>query len=170
MNFKELIIDVLDFPKKGINFKDITPLLKNGKAFNGIIKQMTDIVANLKPDIIVAPEARGFIFATPIANNLQIGFVPIRKSNKLPREVVFKSYELEYSKSVLAIHKDAINSNMRVVIVDDLLASGGTIDAILQLIHQLNGKVIGAVFAIELLSFKARDQFSNIPIESIIKY
>ncbi|WP_342277483.1 adenine phosphoribosyltransferase [Spiroplasma endosymbiont of Nephrotoma flavescens] len=170
MDLKELIIDVPNFPKPGIQFKDITPLLANGVAFKQVVKQLEEIVKSFKPDVIVAPEARGFIFATPVASELGLGFVPIRKSDKLPRAVIHKSYELEYNKSTLAIHKDAIVPGMKVVIVDDLLANGGTIDAIINLIEELQGEVIAAVFVIELTSFKAREQFPNLKIESLIQY
>lgn len=170
MDLKKLIIDVPDFPKPGINFKDITPLLGNGVAFKQVVEQLAIMVKQLEGTIIVAPEARGFIFAAPVASSLGLGFVPIRKSDKLPRAVIDKSYQLEYNKSTLAIHADAIPQGSKVIIIDDLLASGGTIDAIIDLVKQLKGEIIAALFVIELTEFKARLQFPNLKIDSIIQY
>lgn len=170
MQLKNFIIDVNHFPKKDIVFKDITPLLADGAAFKATIVALQDIVAQLKPDVIVAPEARGFIFAAPVASNLGISFIPIRKSNKLPRKTVSKDYSLEYGNDVLQMHEDAIKPHARVVIIDDLLASGGTIKAIVNLVEQLQGKVVGAAFVIELSEFEVRKQFPELKIESLVKY
>lgn len=170
MDLKQFIINVPDFPQPGIQFKDITPLLSNGAAFNDAIKQLQKIVEHIKPDIIVAPEARGFIFACPIASNLKIPFVPIRKPNKLPRTTISSRYELEYATNSLAIHTDSIKPNQKVLIIDDLLATGGTIDAIDNLVTKCGGIIIGCLFLIELSELKGRQRLTKFKITSLLQY
>src|SRR6202165_5651348 len=135
-----LIRDVPDFPKKGILFKDITTLLKNPMAFKQSIDQLTDLVRSLSPGVVIGMESRGFIFAAPIAYQLNAGFVPVRKLGKLPGEVISAEYDLEYGTNTLELHRDAIESGDRVLIVDDLLATGGTVSANIDLVEGLPGQ------------------------------
>lgn len=169
-DLKNYIIDVNDFPKKGIVFKDITPLLKDGQAFKFTISQMAYYAKNQGANLILGPESRGFIFATPVANVLNLGFVPIRKPGKLPRETLDENYDLEYGSNTLSIHLDSIKPGDRVVICDDLLATGGTIKAAINMVEKLGGKVVGLCFLIELLELKGREKIGNYPIFSLLKY
>lgn len=169
-DLKNYIIDVNDFPKKGIVFKDITPLLKDGQAFKFTISQMAYYAKNQGANLILGPESRGFIFATPVASVLNLGFVPIRKPGKLPRETLDENYDLEYGSNTLSIHLDSIKPGDRVVICDDLLATGGTIKAAINMVEKLGGKVVGLCFLIELLELKGREKIGNYPIFSLLKY
>src|ERR1700730_4605126 len=135
-----LIRDVPDFPKKGILFKDITTLLKNPRAFKQSIDQLTDLVRGRSPSIVIGMESRGFIFAAPIAYQLDAGFVPVRKLGKLPGEVISTEYDLEYGTNTLELHSDAVSAGERVLIVDDLLATGGTVSATIELVVRLHGQ------------------------------
>lgn len=170
MNIKDKIRIVEDFPKKGISFKDITTLVKDGKAFKHTIGEMVNDLKNKNIDIIVGPEARGFIVGAPIAYELGIGFVPIRKPGKLPADVIKIEYELEYGTDALEIHKDAIKPGQRVAIVDDLLATGGTILSVARLIEQLGGEIASINFIIELTELKGREKLSEYPVNSLIQY
>lgn len=171
MNYKEHITSIEGFPKEGITFRDITTLIGHGEAFKSCIKEFSDFAREHGADIVVGPEARGFIFAAPVAAELGIGFVPVRKPNKLPREVESCSYELEYGTNTIEIHKDAIKKGQKVVIVDDLLATGGTIEAAIKLIESLGGEVVGLAFLIELEEeFNSRGKFEKYPVLSLIKY
>lgn len=170
MNIEKLIREVKDFPKKGIGFKDITPLLQNGEHFKHAIDELAKQLEGLDLDVIVAPEARGFLVGAPLSYKLGIGFVPIRKPGKLPAETISYEYELEYGTDSLEIHKDAIKQGQRVAIVDDLLATGGTVLATAKLIEQLGGKVVTINFLIELEFLKAREMLGDYSINSIIKY
>ncbi len=169
-NYKEYIADVLDFPIEGILFRDITPLLANGEVFNGACDDFVALTKDLNIDVVAGPESRGFIFGCPIAQKLNVGFVPIRKPNKLPRETVSVSYSLEYGKNTLCMHKDAVKPGQRVLIVDDLLATGGTIKAAIELIESLGGIVAGICFLIELEDLKGRDLLEGYNVISLIKY
>lgn len=169
-DLKNYIIDVNDFPKQGIVFKDITPLLKDGQAFKFTISQMAYYAKNQGANLILGPESRGFIFATPVASVLNLGFVPIRKPGKLPRETLDENYDLEYGSNTLSIHLDSIKPGDRVVICDDLLATGGTIKAAINMVEKLGGKVVGLCFLIELLELKGREKIGNYPIFSLLKY
>ena len=168
--FKTLIREVPDFPKPGILFYDITTLLKDRAGFRKVIDTLSESISPLKPDLVLGIEARGFIFAPALAYNLVAGFVPIRKPNKLPAEAERVSYELEYGMDTLEIHRDAVKSGSRVVIADDLLATGGTASAAVRLVEKLEGKVSGVAFVIELESLKGRDRLSGYDVFSLIRY
>lgn len=170
MNLENYIRVVEDFPVKGISFKDVTPLLKDGEAFRYAIKLMADEIREKNVDIVVGPEARGFLFGAPIAYELGVGFVPVRKSGKLPSETLKYEYELEYGMDSLEIHKDAIKPGIRVAVVDDLLATGGTILAAIKLIESLGGNVVHVGFLIELEELMGRKALSKYNVSSIIKY
>jgi len=169
-DLKKLIREVPDFPKKGILFYDITTLLKDKTGFRNVIDVLTEHVRPLKPDCVLGIEARGFIFAPALAYNLGAGFVPIRKPKKLPAETERISYELEYGMDTLEIHKDAVKPGMRVVIADDLLATGGTALASVRLVEKLGGTVAGVTFVIELEALKGRDRLAGYDVVSILKY
>jgi len=170
MDYKQYIANIQDFPTKGILFRDITPLMQNGDVFSHVIETMSNIVANLNATVIVGPEARGFIFGCPVAFKLKIGFVPVRKPGKLPRDVVFMSYDLEYGSNTLAVHADAIKPGDNVVIIDDLLATGGTVFATCKLVEKLGGKVAGIITLIELKELHGRNTLKDYFIYSLIKY
>jgi adenine phosphoribosyltransferase len=169
-DLKKLIREVPDFPKKGILFYDITTLLKDKTGFRNVIDVLTEHVRPLKPDCVLGIEARGFIFAPALAYNLGAGFVPIRKPKKLPAETERISYELEYGMDTLEMHKDAVKPGMRVVIADDLLATGGTALASVRLVEKLGGTVAGVTFVIELEALKGRDRLAGYDVVSILKY
>lgn len=164
------IRDVPNFPKEGIIFKDITPMLKDPKAFQKSIDLLADKYMGEGVDIVVGAEARGFIIASPLAYKLGAGFVLIRKPGKLPWTTETETYELEYGEDALEIHKDAIEPGMKVLIADDLLATGGTALACANLIERLGGKVIGMCFFIELSFLGGREKFTDYPINSLIQY
>lgn len=149
MDLKKYVTIVEDWPKPGIKFKDITTLMDNGEAYRYATDRIVDYAKERNIDIVVGPEARGFIIGCPVAYSLGVGFAPVRKEGKLPRETVKVNYGLEYGSDVLTIHKDAIKPGQRVLITDDLLATGGTIDATIKLVEQLGGVVAGIAFLIE---------------------
>ncbi len=169
-DYKNYIAAVKDFPVDGIVFRDITPLMANGQVFKAACDELTDFAREVKAEVIAGPESRGFIFGCPIASNLEIGFVPIRKPNKLPRETIEFAYELEYGKNCLCIHKDAISKGQRVVLVDDLLATGGTINAAIQMIEKLGGIVVGLCFLIELSDLNGRDVLEKYSIKTLMQF
>jgi adenine phosphoribosyltransferase len=169
-DFKKLIREVPDFPKPGILFYDITTLLKDKTGFKKVIDAMTERISSHKPDLILGIEARGFIFAPALAYNLGAGFIPVRKPNKLPAETERVTYDLEYGTDTLEIHKDAIKQGARVVIADDLLATGGTAAAAVRLAEKVGGKVVGLSFVIELDFLKGRDKLSGYDVVSLIRY
>ena len=170
MDFKKHIRVIEDFPKPGIRFKDITTLLKDGEAYKEAIDQMRALIKHLEIDYIAGPEARGFVVGAALSYAMTKGFIPIRKSGKLPGEVIEADYNLEYGKDKLAVHKDAIKPGQRVLIADDLLATGGTIASTINLIEQLGGEVVGAVFLIELSYLNGRDKLNGIEVHSLITY
>ncbi|MEI7025283.1 adenine phosphoribosyltransferase [Paenibacillus sp. y28] len=170
MDFKEHIRVILDYPQPGIRFKDITTLLNNGPVYKAAIEQIAELVKDLQIDVIAGPEARGFVIGAPLAYHLGIGFVPIRKSGKLPGETIEVDYDLEYGKDKLAIHKDAILPGQRVLIADDLLATGGTIGSCQRLVKQLGGEVAGAAFLIELTYLDGRAKLDGVPVKTLIQY
>jgi adenine phosphoribosyltransferase len=169
-DLKSMIREVPDFPKKGILFYDITTLLKDKTGFKKVIDTLTERVRPLQPDVILGIEARGFIFAPALAYNLGAGFVPIRKPKKLPAETERISYELEYGMDTLEMHKDAVTPGMRVVIADDLLATGGTALASVRLVEKLGGQVSAITFVIELEGLKGRDRLNGYEVVSLLKY
>jgi adenine phosphoribosyltransferase len=170
MNLTKIIRDVPDFPKKGILFKDITTLLKDKEAFRQAIDSLAEMCKNRKIDKIVSMESRGFIFGSVLAYKLNCGFVPIRKKGKLPHETIKVTYDLEYGTDTLEMHKDAIAPGENVLLVDDLLATGGTAQAVVKLINQVQGKVAGLVFLIELEFLKGREKLKGNEVFSLIKY
>lgn len=170
MDFKEFITIVPDFPKEGIRFKDITTLMENGEAYKKAIDEMAQFAKDKQIDVVVGPEARGFVVGCPIAYSLGIGFVPVRKAGKLPREVLSIEYGLEYGKDSLTVHKDSIKPGQRVLIADDLLATGGTIEATINMVEQLGGIVAGIVFMIELDYLDGRTKLGNYEIFSLTHY
>ncbi|MCX7951724.1 MAG: adenine phosphoribosyltransferase [Clostridiales bacterium] len=170
MNLYEKIRIIEDFPKKGISFKDVTTLLKDGEAFKYSVDKMIEYAKDKNVDIVVGPEARGFVFGTPVAYGLGVGFVPVRKPRKLPADTLKYEYDLEYGSDCLEIHKDAIKPGQRVLIVDDLLATGGTIASVANLVEQLGGEVAGMCFLIELTGLNGREKLSKYNVESILKY
>lgn len=170
MDFSKYIAAVQDFPIEGILFRDITPLIGDGEAFKAVCEEFAKFAKEVEADIVVGPESRGFIFGCPVAASLGLGFVPVRKPNKLPREVVTVSYDLEYGSNVLCMHKDAIKPGQKVILVDDLLATGGTVEAAVQLIESLGGIVVGIAFLIELVDLNGREKLANYNIKTILKY
>lgn len=170
MNLKDKIRSIMDHPKEGIDFKDITTVLKDPKAFKLCIDQMTDLTQGKDIDLVVGTEARGFIVGAPLALNLEAGFVPVRKPGKLPSEIVSYEYELEYGTDTVEMHRDAIRKGDKVLVVDDLLATGGTALASAKLIEELGGEVVGMVFFIELEFLKAREVLRDYDIRSLVKF
>ena len=170
MNLKDYIANVPDFPKVGIQFKDITPLMADGEAYRYATKQMVEFAKAQDAEVVVGPEARGFIFGCPVATELGIGFAPVRKPGKLPRETVSFNYDLEYGSNTLCMHKDAIKPGQRVIIVDDLLATGGTVEATIKLIEQLGGIVVGCAFLIELDGLNGRKTLGKYEVLSLMNY
>lgn len=170
MDLAPRIRDVPDFPVPGILFKDITTLLQDGEAFRDAIDGLHERVKGLAADVVVGMESRGFIFAAPLAYRLGVGFVPVRKLGKLPFETVSIEYELEYGSNTLEIHRDAILPGQRVLVVDDLLATGGTVGATVDLVQQLGGAVVAAAFLIELKALKGRAQLDGFPVISLITF
>ena len=164
------IRDIKDFPTEGILFKDITTLLKDGPAFHFVIDYLARRYQDARVEVVVGIESRGFIFGGALAHQLECGFVPVRKLGKLPSKTIEVEYELEYGRDALAIHEDAIRAGQRVLAVDDLLATGGTMAATLRLIEQLGGTVVGVAFLIELAFLHGRDKLKNNPIHSLIVY
>ena len=165
-----LIRDVPDFPIKGILFKDITTLIRDGDAFQEAINWMVDQYADSNVDSVVAIEARGYIFGAPLAYQLGAGFVPIRKPGKLPARTVSESYELEYGTNSLEIHEDGIEPGQRVLVIDDLLATGGSARAAVNLVERLGGKIIGIAFLIELDFLHGREKLVGYDVQSLIHY
>lgn len=169
-DLKQKIRVIEDFPKKGISFKDITTLLKDGKSYKYAIKSLADLLRHKEFDLIAGPEARGFIIGAPLAYELGVGFVPARKRGKLPGKTVNAEYKLEYGTDVIEMHEDAIKRGQKVIVADDLLATGGTIFSTIELVEKLGGEVTGVVFLIELTELKGRDNLSGYDVISLIKY
>ena len=167
---KEKIRNIPDFPEQGILFRDITTLLMDDKAFKQAVDLMTDLIRDEDIDIILGIEARGFIFAAPIAYQLGLSLNMIRKPGKLPAETIQESYTLEYGENRIEVHKDAISKGDRVVICDDLLATGGTAQASAHLVEHLGGEVSSIIFLVELTELKGREKIKGYPVHSIVKY
>ena len=164
------IRDIPDFPKPGIQFKDITTLLKDGPSFKAAIDGLLAQIGDRKVDAVVGMESRGFIFGAPVAYALGVGFVPVRKLGKLPADVVSVEYDLEYGSATLEMHKDAIAPGARVLIVDDLLATGGTVAGTIELVKQLRGEIVALAFLIELTFLKGRERLQGHDILTLIRY
>ena len=167
---EEYVRSIPDFPEPGIIFRDVTSVLQDADGLQLAIDTMQDLVKDLEFDVVVGPESRGFIFGTPIAYLNNKPFVPIRKKGKLPCETVETTYELEYGTATIEIHKDAIKPGQKVLIVDDLMATGGTIEAIIKLITQLGGEVVGSVFLMELAGLEGRKKLEGQNVQSVIVY
>ena len=169
-DIRRLIRDIPDFPKPGILFKDITTLLKDGESFRAAIDGLLEKIGKRDIDCVVAMESRGFIFGAPIAYTLGVGFVPVRKLGKLPADVVSVEYDLEYGSATLEMHKDAIAPGAKVLIVDDLLATGGTVAGTIELVKQLKGQIVACAFLIELSALKGRDKLGGYDVVTLISY
>ena len=169
-HFAQLIRNIPDFPIPGVQFKDITPLLADSAAFRTVIDQFAERYAAANVDIVVGIEARGYIFAAPLAYRLGAGLVPVRKPGKLPAETIQVEYSLEYGTNTLEMHRDAFSHGTRVLLMDDLLATGGTLRAAADLVEQLGGKVVELAFVIELTFLSGRERLANYPVFSLVQY
>ena len=167
---EEYVRSIPDFPEEGIIFRDVTSVLQDADGLHLAIDLMQEKIKDLEFDVVVGPESRGFIFGVPIAYNLHKPFVPVRKKGKLPCETVSMEYELEYGTATIEIHKDAIKPGQKVLIVDDLMATGGTIEAIIKLIKELGGEVVGSVFLMELAGLEGRKKLEGQNVQSVIVY
>ena len=169
-DLKEYVRTIPDFPKKGIQFRDITSVLQDAEGLQLTINSIQEKLKDIDFDAIVAPEARGFIFGVPISYNMKKPFVPVRKKGKLPFKTMEQSYDLEYGTETLEIHIDAITKGMRVVIIDDLIATGGSVEAIIKLVESLGGIVVRVCCLIELPSLKGREKIKNYDVSTIISF
>lgn len=167
---EEYVRSIKDFPQEGIIFRDVTTVLQDADGLHLAIDSMQDKIKDIDFDLVLGPESRGFIFGVPIAYNFHKPFVPVRKKGKLPCETISMEYELEYGTATIEIHKDAIKPGQKVVIIDDLIATGGTIEAIINLVEQLGGEVVGICFLMELEGLKGREKLEGYRVESVIKY
>lgn len=167
---EEYVVSIPDFPEKGIIFRDVTSVLQDAEGFRLAIDTMQEKIQDMDFDVVVGPESRGFIFGTPIAYNNKKPFVLIRKAGKLPRETVSMTYDLEYGQAEIEMHKDSIKPGQKVLIVDDLIATGGTTEAMIKLIEGLGGKIAGIVVLIELAGLKGREKLKGYRLESAICY
>lgn len=170
MDFKDHIRVISGFPKEGISYKDITTLLKNGQIYRAAIDALVEKVKVWQPDVIVGPEARGFLLGAPVAYALGIGFVPVRKPGKLPAATISETYALEYGSDTIEVHADAISPGERVVAVDDLLATGGTMLATTNLVKKIGAEMLGIGFLIELTSLNGREKLTDYPVVSLVQY
>lgn len=168
MRLKSKIRDIPDFPKKGILFKDITPLLKDKEALKESIRRMAAMFKDYEIDYVVGIEARGFLVGTPLAIALDKGFIPIRKPGKLPHDVLHMEYELEYGENILEIHKDAVNEGDKILIIDDLLATGGTTLAATKMVEELGGEVVACGFLLELEELDGREVLKDYEVKSLL--
>ena len=167
---EEYVKSIPDFPEKGIIFRDVTSVLQDADGLHLAIDEMQKFLEGVDFDVIAGTESRGFIFGVPIAYNLHKAFVPVRKKGKLPRETVSAEYELEYGKAEIEMHKDAIQPGQKVVLVDDLIATGGTIEAAAKLVEELGGEVVKIIFLMELEGLKGREKLKGYDVESVIHY
>jgi adenine phosphoribosyltransferase len=170
MKIKDYIRDIADFPKPGVIFKDITPLLNNHRAMVEATDQLLKLIGNSKIDKVVGMESRGFFFATLLAERLQAGFVPVRKPRKLPYQTIAQEYDLEYGKDILEIHADAIQKGEKVLIHDDVLATGGTAQAVCRLIERLGGEIVQVNFLMELSFLHGRQKLEPYQVKSLLQY
>ncbi|MBV6497264.1 MAG: adenine phosphoribosyltransferase [Acidobacteria bacterium ACB1] len=169
-NLKKLIREVPDFPKPGINFYDITTLLLDPEGLRSSVNALAELANGQKVDTVIGVESRGFIFGAPVAYKLDAGFIPVRKPKKLPAEKVSISYDLEYGTDTLEMHKDAVGEGHNVLIVDDLLATGGTARAVVDLVESVGGNVAGLLFVVELDFLRGRDKFEGYNVQSLVRY
>ncbi|MET0787245.1 MAG: adenine phosphoribosyltransferase [Paenisporosarcina sp.] len=170
MDLKQYVTIVENWPKKGIRFKYISTIMDNGKAYKYATDQIVEYAKTVDADMIAGPEARGFIIGCPVAYAMELGFAPVRKEGKLPREVIREEYDLEYGTNVLTMHKDSIKPGQRVLIVDDLLATGGTVEATIKMIEQMGGIVAGCAFLIELTYLDGREKLKGYDICTLMQY
>ncbi|AEB75744.1 adenine phosphoribosyltransferase [Clostridium botulinum] len=170
MDLREKIRVINDFPKEGISFKDVTTILNDKEALKYTVDAIAQYLKDKNIDVVVGPEARGFLFGAPVAYAIGAGFVPVRKKGKLPYETISSEYDLEYGSDVLQMHKDAIKKGQRVAIVDDLLATGGTMGSVIEMIEKLGGEVVSVDFVIELTELKGREKIGNYDIMSLVQY
>lgn len=167
---EEYVRSIPDFPEEGIIFRDVTSVLQDADGLKLAIDSMQELLKDLDFDVVVGAESRGFVFGTPIAYNLHKPFVLVRKKGKLPCETISKEYDLEYGSAVIEMHKDSIKPGQRVVLVDDLIATGGTIQAAAELVEELGGKVVKIIFLMELAGLKGRERLAKYEVESVIRY
>ena len=167
---EEFVKSIPDFPEKGIIFRDVTSVLQDAEGLHLAIDQMQEKLEGVDFDVVLGPESRGFIFGVPIAYNMHKAFVPVRKKGKLPRATISQTYDLEYGTATIEIHKDAIQPGQKVVIIDDLIATGGTTEAIIKMVEELGGEVVKIVFLMELAGLKGRERLSGYDIDSAIIY
>lgn len=167
---EEYVKSIPDFPEKGIIFRDVTSVLQDPEGLHLAIDEMQKLLDGVEFDLIAGTESRGFMFGMPIAYNLNKAFIPVRKKGKLPRETVSAEYELEYGKAAIEIHKDAIKPGEKVVLVDDLIATGGTIEAAVKLVEELGGEVVKIIFLMELEGLNGREKLKDYDVESVIHY
>ena len=170
MDLKQVIRTIEDFPKEGVSFRDITPILRNPEYLNSAVDQIISAVSDTDFELVLGPESRGFIFGVPVSCKTNKGFIPARKAGKLPYKTLSKSYSLEYGSATIEIHADAIEKGQKVIIVDDLLATGGTAKAIAEMVEEVGGIVSGIVFLIELEGLNGREFLEGYNVHSIIKY
>ncbi len=167
---EDYVRSIPDFPEPGIIFRDVTTILQDADGLHLAIDKLVEMVDGVDFDLVVGPESRGFIFGVPVAYALHKGFVPVRKKGKLPCETISAEYDLEYGSAVIEIHKDAIKPGQKVVIVDDLIATGGTIEAITKLVKELGGEVVKICFVMELAGLEGRKKLKDFPVDSVIVY
>ena len=169
-SIEEYVRSIPDFPEPGIIFRDVTSVLEDADGFHLAIDLMQEKLEGVDFDVVVGPESRGFIFGVPIAYNLHKAFVPVRKKGKLPCETIQAEYDLEYGSAIIEMHKDSIKPGQKVVIIDDLMATGGTIEAIIKLVEQLGGEVVKTVFLMELEGLEGRKKIAGYDVETVIAY
>ena len=167
---EEYVRSIPDFPEKGIIFRDVTSVIQDADGLHLAIDGIQNILDGVDFDVVVGPESRGFIFGVPVAYNMHKAFVPVRKKGKLPCETISADYELEYGTATIEMHKDAITPGQKVIIVDDLIATGGTTEAIIRLVEELGGEVVKVLFLMELEGLKGRDKIAGYDVASVIKY
>lgn len=167
---EEYVRSIPDFPEEGIVFRDVTSVLQDADGLHLAINSMQELIGDIDFDVVVGPESRGFIFGVPIAYNMRKSFVPVRKKGKLPCETVEREYALEYGTATIEMHKDSIKKGQKVVIIDDLIATGGTIEAIVELVEQLGGEVVKIIFLMELEGLSGREKLAGYDVESVIRY
>lgn len=170
MDLRDYIASIPNYPKEGIVFRDISPLMANGDAYREATHEIVEYAREKEIDMVVGPEARGFIVGCPVAYEMNVGFAPVRKPGKLPRETIEVTYDKEYGQDTLTIHKDAIKPGQRVLITDDLLATGGTIEATIKLVEELGGIVVGCAFLIELKDLNGRDRIKGYDVKVLMEY
>ncbi|AOF48777.1 adenine phosphoribosyltransferase [Tetragenococcus halophilus] len=170
MNLEDYIASIPDYPEEGVTFRDISPLMADGKAYREAVNKIVDYADKKQIDMVVGPEARGFIVGCPVAYEVGVGFAPVRKPGKLPRKTIEVTYDKEYGQDTLTLHEDAIKPGQRVLVCDDLLATGGTVKATIDLVEKLGGVVIGCAFLIELLDLHGRDKIEDYEILTLLDY